>query len=59
VGGLRTGLLFWIMLLFAAGFARYVALAVRDGDRELAVAAALSFVLMCALAAAEAFGWLW
>ena len=56
---LRLGLLFWVLLLFAAAFARYVFLAVRDGDGELAVAAALASALMCALAAAEAFGWLW
>jgi hypothetical protein len=56
---LRMGPLFWILLLFALGFARYFFLAHRDGDRELAAAAAVAFVLMCALAAAELFGWLW
>jgi hypothetical protein len=53
------GLLFWILLVFAAGFARYVVLAYRDGDNELALAAAVAFALMCGLAAAELFGWLW
>jgi hypothetical protein len=56
---LRVGLLFWILLVFAVGFARYIYLAHRDGDGELAVAAAVAFMLMCALAAAELFGWLW
>jgi hypothetical protein len=56
---LRAGPLFWVLLLFAVGFARYVVLAYRDGDGELALAAAVAFFLMCALAAAELFGWLW
>lgn len=56
---MRTGWLFWVLLLFALGFARYFFLARRDGDEELAVAAAVAFLLMCALAAAELFGWLW
>jgi hypothetical protein len=38
--------------------ARYFFLAYRDGDGELAVAAALAFGMMCALAAAGLFGWL-
>lgn len=59
MGGLRMGLLFWILVVFAAGFARYIVLAYRDGDNELALAAAVAFALMCALAAAELFGWLW
>ena len=59
VGGLRMGPLFWILLIFAAGFARYFVLAVRDGDGQLAVAAATAFVLVCTAAAAELFGWLW
>ena len=56
---MRAGWLFWILLLFAAGFARYFFFARRDGDEDLAVAAAVAFVLMHALAAAELFGWLW
>ena len=56
---MRLGPLFWIRLVFAAGFARYFYLARRDGDAELALAAAVAFLLMCALAAAETFGWLW
>lgn len=56
---MRAGLLFWVSLLFAVGFARYFFLAQREGDGGLAMAAAVAFVLMCAIAAAEAFGWLW
>jgi hypothetical protein len=52
-------LLFWIFLLFAAGFARYFFLARRDDDEKLALASAVAFLSMCALAVAEAFGWLW
>jgi predicted Na+-dependent transporter len=59
VSAIRAGLLFWIFLLFAAGFARYVFLARRDDDEKLALASAVAFLLMCALAVAEAFGWLW
>ena len=46
-------------LLFAAGFARYFFLARRDDDEKLALGSAVAFLLMCALAVAEAFGWLW
>jgi hypothetical protein len=59
VVGSRMGPLFWILLIFAAGFARYFVLAVRDGDGQLAVAAATAFVLVSTLAAAELLGWLW
>lgn len=59
MNALRLGPLFWLLLIFAAAFARYVVLAILDDDRQLAVAAAVAFALMCALAAAEAFGWLW
>ena len=58
VGGLRMGPLFWILLFFAAGFARYFVLAMRDVDGQLAAAAA-AFVPVCTVAAAELFGWLW
>src|SRR3712207_911390 len=58
-GGMRAGPLFWILLIFAFGFARYVYLAQRDGDDTLVLASAVAFLLMCALAAAELFGWLW
>jgi len=51
------GLCRWLRAL--AGFARYFYLAHRDGDEELTLAAAVAFLLMCALAAAEALGWLW
>ena len=56
---LRAGPLFWIFLLFAAGFARYFYLARRDGDDELAIAAAVAFLLVCVVAVAELFGWVW
>ena len=56
---MRVGPLFWILLIFALGFARYVYLARRDGDDTLVLAAAVAFLLMCGLAAAELFGWLW
>jgi hypothetical protein len=51
--------LFWILLLFAAGFARYFFLARRDGDDELAIAAAVAFLLVCVVAVSELFGWVW
>jgi hypothetical protein len=50
--------LFWILLLFAVVCARYFFLTYSDGDRDLAVAVVLAFAMMCALAAAELFGWL-
>jgi hypothetical protein len=56
---MRLGPLFWILLIFAFGFARYAYLARRDGDDALVLAAAVAFLLMCALAAAELFEWLW
>jgi hypothetical protein len=46
-------------LIIAAGFARYFVLAVNEDDRPFAVAAAVAFVVMCVLAAAEFFGWWW
>ncbi len=58
MSALKLGWLFWVLVLFAAAFARYIILAHRDGDGGLALAAAAAFVLMCALAVAEAFGWL-
>jgi hypothetical protein len=45
---LRLGPLFWLFVLLAAGFARYIVLAVQDEDRALAGAAAVAFVVMCA-----------
>jgi hypothetical protein len=57
-GVLRMGWLFWLFVLIAAGFARYFVLALLDDDRQLAIAAAVAFLLMCAAAAMEAFGWL-
>jgi hypothetical protein len=56
VSELRAGPLFWIRLLFAAGFARYFYLGRRDGDDELAIAAAAAFLLVCVVAVAELFG---
>jgi hypothetical protein len=57
VSAFRTDLLFWVFLILAAGFARYFVLAVNEDDRPFAVAAAVAFVVMCVLAAAEFFGW--
>ena len=59
MSGMRAGLLFWFLVIVSVGFARYFVLAVRDGDGQLAVAAATAFVLVCTMAAAELFGWLW
>jgi hypothetical protein len=59
VSELRAGPLFWILLIFAAGFARYFFLAWRDGDDELAIAAAVAFLLVCVVAVSELFGWVW
>ncbi len=59
MNGLRTGLLFWIFSIIAAGFARYFVLAVKEYDRPFAVAAAVAFVLTCAVAAAAFFGLAW
>jgi hypothetical protein len=59
VSAFRTDLLFWVFLFIAAGFARYFVLAVNEDDRPFAVAAAVAFVVMCVLAAAEFFGWWW
>ena len=56
---LRAGPLFWVLLLFAAGFARYFFLAMRDGDDELAIAAFVAFLLVCVVAVAELFGLVW
>jgi hypothetical protein len=59
VSATRAGLLFWVCLIIAAGFARYFVLAVKEYDRPFAVAAAVAFVLTCAVAAAAFFGWAW
>jgi hypothetical protein len=58
MGALRLGPLFWLFVLLAAGFARYIVLALQDEDRQLAIAAAVAFLLMCAAAVMEAYGWL-
>ena len=51
--------LFWILLLFAVVCVRYYFLTHSDGDRDLAVAGVLAFAMMCVLAVAEQFAWLW
>ena len=51
--------MFWLLVLFAAGFARYLVLAMLDGDHALAAAAAVAFALMCAAAVMDAFGMIW
>jgi len=53
---LRLGPVFWVLVLLAAGFARYIVLALREDDPPLAVAAAVGFVLLCAAALMEALG---
>ena len=58
VSVLKLGFLFWLLVLLAAAFARYVVLALLDDDRALAVAAAVAFVLMCAAAVMVALGML-
>jgi hypothetical protein len=58
MSALRLGPLFWLFVLLAAGFARYIVLALLNEDRQLAIAAAVAFLLMCAAAVMEAFGWL-
>jgi len=52
------GWLFFLFVLFAAGFARYFVLALLDDDRQLAIAAAVAFLLACAAAVMDALGWL-
>jgi len=59
VSCLRTGLLFWVFSIIAAGFARYFVLAVNEDDCPFAVAAAVAFVMTCVVAAAAFFGWVW
>lgn len=58
MSALRLGPLFWLFVLLAVGFARYIVLALQDEDRQLAIAAAVAFLLMCAAAVMEAVGWL-
>jgi hypothetical protein len=58
VSGVRAGLVFWVLVIFAAGFARYFFLARRSGDLQLAVAAAIAFFLVCAAALMELLGML-
>jgi hypothetical protein len=53
-----TGLLFWLLVICAVGFARYLFLAMRSGDVRLAVAAAIAFLLVCAAAVMQLKGML-
>jgi hypothetical protein len=55
-GARAGGLLFWFLVVCALGFARYFFLAVHEGDRQLAAAAAVAFFLMCAAAVMELLG---
>jgi hypothetical protein len=58
VSGVRAGLVFWVLVICAVGFARYFFLARRSGDLQLAVAAAIAFFLVCAAALMELLGML-
>jgi hypothetical protein len=57
-GLFRLGLLFWVLVIFAGAFARYIVLALQDDDRPLAIAAAVACILLCAAALMEALGML-
>ncbi len=59
MSGLRTGLLFWIFSILAAGFAGNFVFAVKAEDRPFAIAAAVAFVMACVVAAAAFFWWVW
>jgi hypothetical protein len=59
VGGLRFSFLFFFLVLAAFGFGRYLVLAHRDSDRELAIAAAVACFLMLLAAVLELFGVVW
>ena len=59
MSGLRTGLLFWIFSILAAGFAGHFVFAVNAEDRPFAIAAAVAFVMACVVAAAAFFGGVW
>jgi hypothetical protein len=56
VSVVRTGLLFWFLVICAVGFALYFLLARQSGDLPLAFAAAVAFVLNCAAALIELLG---
>jgi hypothetical protein len=51
--------LFWVLVLFAIGFARYYFLARGSGDTQLAFAAAAAFFLTVLAAILELFGVVW
>lgn len=50
---LRTGFLFWFLVLCALASAWFFVGALRDVDRQLAWYSAIAFVLLSAAAAAE------
>jgi hypothetical protein len=56
---LRMSFLFWVLVLFAIGFARYFFLARGSGDTQLAFAAAAAFFLTVLVAILELFGVVW
>jgi hypothetical protein len=58
LSGVRAGLFFWFLVIVAVGFARYFFLARKSGDVQLAAAAAVALVLVCAAALMELLGML-
>lgn len=59
MGELRMSFLFWVLVLFAIGFARIFFLARGSGDAQLAFAAAAAFFLTVLVAILELFGVVW
>jgi hypothetical protein len=55
----RMSFLFWVLILFAIGFARYFLLARGSGDTQIAFAAEAAFMLVVLLAILELFGVVW
>ncbi len=53
MSALRTGSLFWFLLLCAVASGWFFVLAVDNKDRPLAWSAAIVFVLLCAAAVLE------
>ena len=56
---MRASWLFWILVICAAGFARYFFLARADSDRQLTVVAAIAFILVVIVALLELLGVVW
>ena len=56
---LRMSFLFWVLVVFAIGFARYFVLARASGDTQLAFAAAAAFIPTVLVAILELFGVVW